>query len=630
MSDPFADLPPMPYEDTAPPVDEAYAPFDPIIDQVPPDDYADFGPSGMELPDRSETPRRNQNPARRTTGAVSTEKVLDTIRGTFAAVHDRDGEEATAVIQQVLAADNVLEVLDLESRRRVKRVAEVLIACAGDAPEAPVDLFDLADLEAASGAVVTEISLIRAKRTSGDFPKNPISTWRALTDQIQRDVARASAKELLTGLDKDLPADELMKLFAQMQPPTTQRTVNDTVFAATVSDWEAEVTAAKASRPAYRISSGYRTWDYVFTAKDAYGKLAEPLGAWAPGEFHAIAAPTGNGKSALARPLVTAAAEDLVNGWGHDMAKVLIAITEEAPEIVYRAASLGKGQPFHHLADHVVVADVGASRGRFIKAVYDLVSQAEEVAKKTGRPIVDAGLPEFIVLDYIGGIVEQGEAGDTTAIENTANLIMRGLCGWRIEEMEQFSGVSYAAHTGKAWPKGMENFRPAVLTFVQTKKLVKPEFYDPAVKSCSVQDYTVENGDGSPGWEVLPGDFIVPGRSDVRGSGVLQNHLTSLTMAHRSRPQKNKKVIDAETGRVRLEDDRARLIFLKTRNSSDMPFIPMRFDSNYEGLRGQYFDLLAERAISAKQIQPLDSYSRPGDPVLPARPSKSPFTGVAY
>ena len=247
----------------------------------------------------------------------------------------------------------------------------------------------------------------------------------------------------------------------------------------------------------------------------AEGRLRPALGApgcWEPGTFHAVAAGTGHGKSALSRRLVTAAAEDLVVGWGHEHAKVLIAITEEAPKIIY----LAERQPFHHARENVVIADVGASRRRFVHAV------------------------------------------------------------------------------------------------------------------CSEADYSVENADGTPGWQIKPGDYVVPTRSEIRGSGVLQNHLTSLSVAHRSRPQKNEKITDPATGRVRLEDDRGRIIFLKTRNGADLKFIPMLFDSNPEGLRGQYYDLLAERAIAGGKLPTAASYTQEGDPILPPRPAHSPFAGIAY
>ncbi|WP_141014456.1 hypothetical protein [Nocardioides sambongensis] len=591
------------------------------------DEFApDFAAADLDLPFRDGRGERRGTEA----DPEMTNRVIDTLRSCFAAAHGRVGDEVTDLVRYLLGSDKAMGYLDETTRRTFKRVGEVFVAVAGDNPDGDFDIDDLPDLEAAHPKVVTEVKTIRARIQVDSTPTNPTSTWRALCDQIQKTSAKDGARTLIDAIESDLPADELMKVFTALEPPTTQKTIVNSTFSQSAGAWELQDEEAEAERPTYRISSGYRTLDYVFTLKDAYGKPAEALGAWAPGEFHAIAAGTGHGKSALSRRLITAAAEDLVNGWGHEHAKVLIAITEEAPKIVYKAAGLSKGQPFHHLRDNVVIADVGASRRRFVQAVWDCVIDAYHLSKATGRPIVDCGLPEFIVLDYIGGIVEAGEGGDTTAIENTANLIMRGLCGWRIQEMEQFSGESFSEYAGMTWPTGMENFKPAVLTFVQLRKLTRPEFYNPEIKGMSAGDFTVENADGAPGWSVKTGDFVVPVRGEVRGSGVLANHLSSLTVAHRSRPQANSKIVDPVTKKMRLEDDRARLIFLKTRNSSDIPFVPMRFDSNPEGLRGQYYDLLSEKAIEVGKVKPLASYTQTGDPILPARPSRSPFAGIAY
>lgn len=601
---------------------------------IPTDMLGEDGPPMFDeeyLPDR--TAEFTPAPGRRKKKIEDPElaaKVADTVRACFATCHGRPGEEVKDLVLYVLGSERAMELLSDQQRRDFKNVGQVFTAIAFDNLDEEFDLFDLPDLEAAHPRVVTEVNKLRALQSVGELPKNPTSTWRALCDHVQKASAALGAKMLLAAIENGAPADELMKIYTELEPPTTQRSVQNAKFSQSAGAWQLQDAEAEASRPLYRISSGYRTWDYVFTLKDKFGKPAEPLGCWAPGEFHAVAAGTGHGKSALSRRLITAAAEDLVHGWGHEHAKVLIAITEEAPKIVYQAAGLAAGQPFHHLKDHVIIADVGASRRRFVQAVWDCVIDAYHLAKATGQSIVDCGLPEFIVLDYIGGIVEAGEGGDTTAIENTANLIMRGLCGWRIQEMEQFSGESFAEYAGMSWPTGMENFKPAVLTFVQLKKLQKREFYDPNAKDCSIADYSVENADGRPGWAVRPGDFLVPTRSDVRGSGVLANHLTSLSAAHRSRPQSNNKIVDPVTKQIRLEDDRGRIIFLKTRNSSDTPFVPMRFDSNPEGLRGQYYDLLAERAITAGKIKTLASYTQAGDPILPPRPHKSPFDGVSY
>lgn len=615
-----------------PPEDEYFPP--PNDDDVPffPEDEHMSSSSLFDENEPYATPQRQTgfSSRRRKSRNVDDEdlidEIIDTIRAVFASRHNSPGTEMVDIIKYVASSASVLEKLDKSYIRTFKRVCEVLMASAKDNIDADMDFFNIPDLEATSGRVQAEIEFMTNKITANETPTNPTGIWRALCDKIQRISSKSQALNFISALDEDAPEDELMNLYAKLSPPTTKRATINASFSKTAHEWEAQDAEDAAARSPYRISSGYPTWDFAFTAKDAKGEELEPRGCFAPGEFHGLAAPTGNGKSAMSRRLVTAAAEDLVTGWGHEHARVLVAITEEAPKIVYRAAALGEGQAFHHLAKNVVIADVGASRRRFMHAVWDLVVEAYHRSKELGINIADAGLPEMILLDYIGGIVEQGEDPDKTAVENTANLIMRGLCGWRIQEMEQFSGESFSAYAGMTWPD-CGSFKPVVLAFVQTTK-PKKEFYDP--EDCSVADFVVESSDGSPGWTVKPGDFHVPGRGAVRGSGVLQNHLTSLVMLHRSRPQNNPTKLDPTTNKMRLVDDRARLILLKTRNGSDMPFIPMRFDSNFEGLRGQFYDLLAERAIAKNMLELLPSYVNPGDPIMPPRPTRSPFTGVTY
>lgn len=634
--DTYTDVPPPPEpeeQEYFPPADFDQVPDEFSMDDVPPPDYD--GPSDdgyAPRRDRGDNDRPHRGklpPGTEEERAEMAELVIDTMRRCIAAAHGRFGQDVIDLAVYLMSSENALAYIDPTRRRTWKRMSEVIIACAADDPHREFDLFDIPDLEAASPAVVGEMHVVRALTKTDGLPQTPTSTWRALCDRVQRLVSLNTARQLITGIVEDLPDDELMTAFTALQPPTSRKTIVNAAVSKTAKQWEDADRLAAASRPIFRISSGYTTWDWAFTAKNPDGSLAEPLGCWAPGELHLLAAPTGNGKSALSRRLITAAAEDLVVGWGHEHAKVLIAITEEAPKIVYRAAGLAEGEPFHHLADNVVIADVGASRKRFIHAIWDLVIEAYHRSKETGMPIVDCGLPELVVLDYVGGL-QEGSESEQLATETTANLLMRGVAGWRVDSQNGFSGENFAEYAGMSWPEGMENFQPAVLGFVQFRKLEGVQFYDPENKQCLISDFTVENPDGTPGWEVKPGDFRVPKQSEVRGSGILINHATSLTIMSRSRPQKNPPVTDPETKKRRLADDRARFILVKTRNGADLAFVPMRFDSNWKGERGQFYDLLAERAIEAGKLATLPSYTRPGDPILPPRPSASPFAGVAY
>lgn len=595
--------------------------------------YADHYPEDAARMDRQReqrNQRKQQAHADEADAGATAEQVLDTLRNCLAAMNGRSGQELIDMVLYAMTSKAALSYLDDGRRAVYERLAEVLISEYADAKSRTVDLTDLPGIEVTSGAVQAETAIIVARLGHEDLPKTPTAKWKALVNFVQRIAARQRALALVAAIDAGETDENCMQQFRELEPPSTSKTLVNASFSRSAQEWEEADLAAAAEAPGFRISSGYPMLDFAFTQKDGRGIDSEPRGSWGPGELHIFAAPTGNGKSAAARKLITAAAEDLVVGWGREHDKVLLAITEEAPKVVYQVAGLASGQPFHHLAKNVVIATIGASRRRLIHAVWDCVVDAYHRSKETGAPISSCGLPSFVVLDYVGGIVEDGEGADTSAIEKTANLLMRGVAAWDVQMMEEFSGESFAAYAGMSWPSGMDAFQPAVLGFAQFKKLADPQWYDPKARNASVDDFVIPGADGDQGWEVLPGDFRLPTQTEVRGSGILINHATSLIIGHRSRPQKNPKVVDPTTGRVRLMDDRARWLLVKTRNGADVPFVEMRFDSISSGLRGQFFDRRAEIAISLGKLKPTECYKEPGDPILPFRPVRTPFDGISY
>lgn len=587
--------------------------------------YADHYPDHARALEQTRATRNAQGH-----DATIAERVLDTLRSCIAATQGRTGADLVEMVTYIMTSKHALAHLDEVHLVAYRRLAEILVSEYAEESTRTVDLTEVHGLDAAPGKVRAELSVIVTRLGRDDLPKTPSAAWRALVNYVQRMTARQRALTLVAAIEAGEADETCMEIFRNLEPPSASKALVNSTFSRTAKAWEEADLAAAAEAPGFRISSGYPTLDFAFTLKDAHGRDAEPRGTFGAGEFHVFAAPTGNGKSAAARRLITAAAEDLVVGWGREHDKVLIAITEEAPKIVYQVAGLAKGQPFHHLAQNVVIASVGASRRRFIHAIWDCVIDAYQRAQETGMPISNAGLPSFVVLDYVGGIVEDGESGDTTAIEKTANLLMRGVAAWDVQMMEEFSGESFAAYAGMSWPAGMDAFRPAVLGFAQFKKLADPLFFDPKARGASPDDFVRPSASGEPGWAVLPGDFRLPTQGEVRGSGVLINHATSLIIGHRSRPVSNPKIVDPETGRIRLVDDRARFLLEKTRNSTDLPFIEMRFDSIPSGLRGQFYDRRAEIAIERGLLKPTECYQQAGDPILPMRPNRSPFDGVAY
>ena len=57
-----------------------------------------------------------------------------------------------------------------------------------------------------------------------------------------------------------------------------------------------------------------------------------------------------------------------------------------------------------------------------------------------------------------------------------------------------------------------------------------------------------------------------------------------------------------------------------------MPYVPMRFDSDPDGFRGQFYDDLAHTyCVEEKRAEVAASYRRKGDPMLPLRPLRVPW-----
>lgn len=560
----------------------------------------------------------------RTLTEVNQGKLVDELCHVLASLDGMLSEDAAALLRQIRRSDPVLGVLPDKIRNDIVGVLNLLSFEADMVLDA--GSFDLSSLprERLYGSSVRGlVKRIRSISADGVAFEAPHRHFAALEEEVQRARSARSVAKYLASVARRDDTENLLKLYGRFEPPTTSRQVENQTFARTAAEWEADEMASRAGRAQVRISSGYRSVDVAMTRE------GEALGAWAGGELHVIAAPTGNGKSAHSRRTLVAAAEDLVNGWGLPRAKVYHAITEEEPSIVAAAAELLRGQRFHHLAENVTIAKIGASRTRLIKGLYDLVIQAEDESRDTGLPI-DELLPRVVIIDYIGGIVEDGEPADTVAIEKSANLAMRGIAAWDFEMMEQFSGVSFATYAGRPVPKGMEHHRCAVIAYAQTLSKVDGRlWFEPGSYATPVGDFTVEKPDGSLGWQPVKGDFRVPQRKDVRGSGVLLNHATSLIILHRSRPENNE-VRRRDDGLVHVDDDRARFILAKVRNASSMPFVPMRFDSQRDGPRGQFYDLVAEELIRRGKLSVASCHRAEGDPILPVRPARKPLAGVRY
>ena len=570
-----------------------------------------------------------QSPARHLTDTddILCDRAHHVLIRNLAAYSGQPGGDMLDMFNDVLVSDLVKDLVAEGTWKTWVRAKEILDSVYADFPADLVEYADIPELDNASSVIRYFFTQVCDVIDSGErLPRNPFASWSALKNRIRRFHCRTDAVTLIRSLDNGATDVDLLTMIDSLTLPASATKVAEATFTATAKEWEESYALARATTPDMRYSFGMPSLDKNMTAQNGDGTFSEPVGCLAPGEFAVIAAATGNGKSTLARPMASSLAQDLRN-WNRPNDKVLVLITEENPEIVLKAGKMGAGQSMHHVSEQVVIANVGSSRARIAQAVYALIAAAEEKSKETGLPLRDCGLPAVIIWDYIGGTVENGEAGDTVAMERNANLALRGFCNWDQHGMESFSGESFKEFSGTAWPKGMEFFRPSVVAFAQFKKLADPTWYDPANKACNIADFVLDNPDGSPAWEVQPGDFRVPKQEEVRGSGVLINHATTLMILHRSRPQKNPKVII--NGQVHLSDTRARLLLVKTRNGANSPVISVAFDSQPNGLRGQFYDPLEEAWIHSGKVTPADGYNELGDPILPVRPANN-VTLVTY
>lgn len=594
----------------------------PFLDEEPPyDEYDgpepefDEGPMTVRDVEIGAPPASGSSPS-------STPDVLGTLRQVLASLHGREAGEVRSAVQRIQATRAVLDHIPDPVRNVIEGIFEVLLfECATVDGVGTIDFDVLPSASNYRKSVRTELSGLRQIARSGVVP-HPVGVWEALCEQVQAEEAKAGARRLIRAIEAQENAETKMKIFRTLPAPTARRSAQNNSWAKSASAWLDEAEAAGDGSTAMVLASGFPTLDMACTP------AGEPVGLIRPGEFWIGGAGTGHGKSAWVRRVIVSMLTDLTDGWGLRDAKAILAFTEEEAEDVARAAMVARGQPFHHLADNLILARVGQSRERVIKVVYDTVIDAQHRAVETGLPITEF-LPYLYVLDYVQGIHEDGENADGEAIAKTADLLMRGIAAWDSEMMSMISGVDFREYAGMEWPAGMDRHRVAVITMSQLRKEGTNVYYREGKSSPS--DFAVVDESGRICWEPRENDYAIPDRSDLRGSGVLLNHATGLIFLHRSQPTAPQ-IRDPQTGRVlRLADTRARFIVAKARKAVSMPYVPMRFDTNPEGFRGQFYDDLAHRhGVVTGRLQVTDAYQREGDPMLPVRPRRSPFRGVRY
>lgn len=541
----------------------------------------------------------------------------------LAACHLQRPDQVAALVSLARSGESALAVLSVADRATVDGALEVV------------------DYEAATAATVVDLSQVPAAVVYTDAVRqllttaaaahdpdasNPSADWLAVLEEVKRFEAVQAAQDLITVVHEHGTVAQVLDAHTRVTRtvPTARKSPDaQRSGARTAREVVEQARVAAASTPPRRFSSGYRTLD-IWVTNSASG---EPMGFIAPGEGVVVAAGTGQGKSSFSYRLVPALAQDLVN-WGLGDAKVYFAHTEEAPETKARAMALEPGQRFHHLADTIVINEVGSSREAFVCGLYDLVVDAYQASQATGRSIVDF-LPHIVVLDYLQSLSGEKENDVVTATFRTAELILRGIQAWNPSEMAKWGGVEFATYTGMAWPSGMENHRVATVAFAQLVKAAgNTGPYRPGAKGVQISDYVVLDANGNPCWELKEGDQPVLGKKEIFGSSTILNNATFIVFLHRSNIHAGK--TRGTDGKVHLSDTRARLVIDKMRNGALSPVVPMAFDSQPDGFRGQYYDPLAEQAMGEGYLNQPEGWMESGDPILPARPSRRPLTAWSY
>lgn len=550
------------------------------------------------------------------------DRVDRVLRSTLSWVHNAEPHAASQLLQRIDSSERVLKVLSDERRMVVRSVLEVLAHECSVLSSGRIDLGHLPVLEEYNVDVSEEIEAVR-REVGVSTPADPHAEWQDLVEGVQRAHTRFSALDLAKGIEAKMPVFDLMERFRRIEPPTvvrSDRRQRGTMTADKIVDM---ARSASAGRTAYRFSSGLPTLDLGYTG------VNEARGFIAPGQFNVVMGPTGTGKSSFANTIVPAINLDMQN-WGLEHGLQVVFHTEEETIDKLKGFRMDSGQKYHPLAKNLVVDACGTSRKRLAETLYDLVIRADEMSRESKRPITEF-LPYVVQIDYIQSIQEPEDKDPATASAITAEFFLRGVCAWNPEEMAKFSGVDFREYAGAAWPTGMEQHRVAVIAYAQLVKIDDSTLYYQAGKrGVQMSDFALLGDGDEPLWDVREGDLRLFGKNQMRGSGIIAQNAHAIVILHRSVPYNNPAVKD-ESGELHLSDTRARILFDKSRSGSRMTYAPMRFDVQSTGFRAQYFDEVAERAISAGKLTDVhSSYSEPGDPILPQRPHRDPFGETAY
>lgn len=559
-------------------------------------------------------------------------KVYAIFQSVLAASDGEPVSKVAALVSQIRVSDKALDELDVDSRRILESVLEVLeFEFTVLSQESPLSIRACSTTQFVADEVAAALESIVSLDTAS-LPENPMGTWVAVCNEVQSRRTRRMLGELASAIDARRPASEQLQIFDRLEPPAPHVAVVREEGIRTVDRLLEELEEAGASLSSYRLPSGFPTLDATQTGD------GDELGLIAPGENLLILGPTGTGKSSIEYALHRGTTLSLTQMYPDALS--ILAHTEEESAVKATAIGLRRGQRWHFLAKNIVIENVGSSRRRLAELFFDTVAHAVRRSQETGRHPI-----EFVVhkmhIDYIQAIAEQGE-NEQTSVITTSELILRGFQACNPEEIEKYSKVNFTRYTGMKWPDELEHHRVAVITYGQLRKSGSDSvmFYDPSNKKHSVSQFALEDPRDEPTWEdptgnkwcweVTPGDFRLFTKDDIYGSSKPLQNATSVLLLHRSRPQKNPVGWRDEHGRPHLVDTRSRLILDKARNGQQALYVPMAFDVMPDGFRAQYYDVVAENLVRSGAIEVEEFYQQPGDPMIPKRPPKSPFVNLRY
>lgn len=584
--------------------------------------------------------------------------VLATLRLIVAAQHGLSVEQSATFFSNIRHSETVLNRLSEQEQLTWASLLELLEIDSANRHAGRVDLNYVPLSQNYGLEVLAELAVIQETAKRQDLP-DPGPTWFALVEYVQRVVAATSATRYLNALKNHAPVEKLINLHKKINPPTTKRDILARKTLPTARAILEEARAAKALTPTMRLSFGLPTLDRALTNPSS----KEPVGSIGLGEQMVIAGPTGTGKTSMFYTILASLVQDLVNLGKRD-ARVIALHTEETSEDKLKGAGFAENQRHHHLVDNLIIENIGSSRKRIVEVIYDVVIDAIERSKSSGRPITDFA-PYAFLLDYIQEINEPGE-NEVTATLATAQLIKNGIMEFSPEEMAKYSGVSFPTYAGMPWPSALRSHRVAVVTFAQLKKLNDSDLYyrtqdhklpvsdfaledtrpqilshlfegaktDKLCLTCQNQRSLHPKWIGPDGanyhWEVKEGDLRILKQNQIRGHGMILQAATTIVFLHRSQPRNNPAVVKSN-GRRGLMDTRARLILDKTRTGSSLVYVPLAFDLTVDGLRARFYDEIAQVGLKLGTLK-LDTsvYSQFGDPMLPPRALQSPLSGIRY